>query len=764
MLNNILQQHWLSKPESKAYLATLELWTAPVSKIARKVEEWRQATHYVLETLVKKWLLKSVVMNKVTNYFAISPEELLEIQKWKIQRLMWVMPELMNLRNWAENKPKITLFEWEEWVKFLYQDIIKKERSEIKTFMWYTNADRYLQRYLNTVYLKEREKNNVNAKILMPITMKKDIWYELRDNKKESKKYTEIRYISDESFVINNEINIYDENKVWIILHGTNEMVWLLIQNKSIHDTLKSLFDLLWKNGKYDSSIDNTYNTVVAILNGYEDYYDSSFLYKWIEQANLYRQLEANNPFAEIELKLLDKLIKNSKFLKIIKYIDQIIDIESWDGKKSAMFLNSLINTWNSNSLTWILDNRRNKFNGKYIWYDVSLDTRDQIVNNFKQFNLESYLWGFIVSAENDILDKWRNNLYLFLWCTIWNISDIELKKYLINMTWNVSYALFSYYTAPKNNEEIENLINIYKSKEDIAFHKNGIAMLWLSERDFEYDIIYEKDDKEKTQWPFPWRIKWVIIAKHDMDYIKLTNWKKISNIKKIKAWQEFTIHYSRRFSDDEIEKLFKENGHQIIFKSTWNGVSLVLTNRDDYLSSKAKYFNESSVLFKLAPIIIDAFWLNDLKPEKKYEFISQFSTYYMNYSQKYDKNSPHFEIEYLIIDYRHKNKKYLVANFGAKIPYDNMFKDITLKKISDTTKIVESIDYYDKDYKVERYDSKPVLINIYWVDYYLNIGHVWKYDVVWATTSLWSEFSMELMVKIYHDFLNKYGWILPRE
>jgi len=248
MLNEILQQHWLSKPESKVYLATLELWTSPVSKIARKVWEWREATYYILENLVKKWYIKSVVTNKVTNYFTISPEELLDIQKWKIEKLMWAMPELMALWNWAESKPKVSLFEWVEWLKFLYQDTIKKEWSEIKAFLWYINTDKYLQKYLNTVHLKEREKNNVNAKILMPINMRKGEWYWPNDNKKESKKHTEIKYISDIDFIMNNEIDIYDENKVWIMLYGTNEMFWLLIQNKSIHDMLVSLFDLLWKN------------------------------------------------------------------------------------------------------------------------------------------------------------------------------------------------------------------------------------------------------------------------------------------------------------------------------------------------------------------------------------------------------------------------------------------------------------------------------------------------------------------------------------
>ena len=52
---------------------------------------------------------------------------------------------------------------------------------------------------------------------------------------------------------LNNEIDIYGDNKVWIMLYGTNEMFGLLIQNKSIHDMLTALFDLLrkdWDNVK----------------------------------------------------------------------------------------------------------------------------------------------------------------------------------------------------------------------------------------------------------------------------------------------------------------------------------------------------------------------------------------------------------------------------------------------------------------------------------------------------------------------------------
>ena len=127
MLTNIIQQQWLSKNESKAYLAVLELGVSPVSRIARKIDERRENTYHILEELEKKWFIRSVIMNKITHYSAISPEELLDIQQWKIKSLMWIMPQLTALWSWGENKPKVSLFDWSEWLKFLYEDTIKKD-------------------------------------------------------------------------------------------------------------------------------------------------------------------------------------------------------------------------------------------------------------------------------------------------------------------------------------------------------------------------------------------------------------------------------------------------------------------------------------------------------------------------------------------------------------------------------------------------------------------------------------------------------------
>ena len=143
MLTDIIQQQWLSKNESKAYLAVLELGVSPVSRIARKIDERRENTYHILEELEKKWFIRSVIMNKITHYSAISPEELLDIQQWKIKSLMWIMPQLTALWSWGENKPKVSLFDWSvvtltfvpQAVKPIIERAIKPARTAFEYFI-----------------------------------------------------------------------------------------------------------------------------------------------------------------------------------------------------------------------------------------------------------------------------------------------------------------------------------------------------------------------------------------------------------------------------------------------------------------------------------------------------------------------------------------------------------------------------------------------------------------------------------------------------
>ncbi len=288
---------------------------------------------------------------------------------------------------------------------------------------------------------------------------------------------------------------------------------------------------------------------------------DSSFLYKW-KWAELYEKASTceDYPFIDIEIDALKELKNDYNFRKILGKTDFITDVWSWDGQKAVTLLK-----WTG-------------WHGTYIAEDPSEDMIKIVKENMMEHARGIKLWNFqVLNNKWHLSSNCQNNMYLFLWGTIWNMSDEDIIEELKNMdnSWiiNGNKILLSYFTAPETQEDIDELIKIYGSENDRAFHENGIDMLWLSRDDFEYDVVYAKDNPEQKEWPFPWKIKWIIRAKRD-NVVTLSSWRKIS----INQWQEFTLHYSRRFTKEWIEELFKKSGCNIIFTidKKWDSVALL--------------------------------------------------------------------------------------------------------------------------------------------------------------------------------------------
>lgn len=290
---------------------------------------------------------------------------------------------------------------------------------------------------------------------------------------------------------------------------------------------------------------------------------DSSFLYKW-KWAELYEKisLDEEYPFIDMEISCLEKLKNSKDFRKILESTEFITDVWSWDGQKAIALL-----AW-----TW--------WWGIYIAEDYSRQMLNIAEMNIKAKAPHINLWSSQkLNGQCHLSKQCRNNMYLFLWGTICNMTDEEIITELENMDnnwlilWN--HILLSYFTAPSTQEEINQLIQIYNSESNRIFHENGMDMLGLSKDDFEFDTIYEKDDPKQTKWPFPWKIKWIIRAKKDT-IIKLSDWREI----KIEKWQEFTLHYSRRFTKSWIEKLFKKSWCKVVFSIDQKWDSIVLLKK----------------------------------------------------------------------------------------------------------------------------------------------------------------------------------------
>lgn len=237
-LNYILTDLGLSEKEAKIYLALLELNESVPGIISRKANIKRPTTYVLLENLVKKGLITTITRNKVTHYRAVDPQIFLETEKTKVERLESLMPELMNIKNKFGIEPQMSVFHGEKGLIEIMEDTLTTKGELLCWCDVEIAVSTVLSDYFPT-YLKK--------KIQKKIWLKGIFTYNkagLRHKKMEKEELREVRLVPKEKFPFENEINIYDD-KVAIISH--QDKVGVIIQNQSIADTQKAIFNLAFE-------------------------------------------------------------------------------------------------------------------------------------------------------------------------------------------------------------------------------------------------------------------------------------------------------------------------------------------------------------------------------------------------------------------------------------------------------------------------------------------------------------------------------------
>ena len=97
------------------------------------------------------------------------------------------------------------------------------------------------------MYLPLRIKREISAEVLMTMDMKGLKDYAPMNEKEMAANYTAVKFVSDPLFQLSNEIILYGDEKIALIMFGENEMMGLLIKSKLLYTTLVSLFDLTWR-------------------------------------------------------------------------------------------------------------------------------------------------------------------------------------------------------------------------------------------------------------------------------------------------------------------------------------------------------------------------------------------------------------------------------------------------------------------------------------------------------------------------------------
>ncbi len=225
---NSLKNLGLTEKEAISYLAILELGEAKISQICTKGKLKRTTTYDVTEALCQKGLVKK----SRKKFIATDPRIL--ISQLAEQEAIF----LRLAKDIKKPKKKITVkcFDGIEGATEVVRDSLNYHDYELLSFQSPTNCNFDLHHL--TGYPENRIKNNIKLKLLSC-----DERYKKTSQENEQKYLRQAKYVPNAVMPLECELGIYQDKTTFIIYKEGSSLV---IENKEVSDTFKSLFDFCW--------------------------------------------------------------------------------------------------------------------------------------------------------------------------------------------------------------------------------------------------------------------------------------------------------------------------------------------------------------------------------------------------------------------------------------------------------------------------------------------------------------------------------------
>jgi len=245
MLEKELQEIGLNEKEAKVYLASLELGQSVVQEIAKKAELNRATAYFIIENLTKRGLMSSFYQGKKQFFIAADPDKLIDIASQEKQRiekregiLKKLLPQLQSINNKITDKPVVKYYEGKEGLLTMSEELIKNISSDIRMV--------YSVDAVNAVFTEKERKSARERRLNKNIKTK--VIYTYKEGSLESTSDGERRKIPLDKFPLNCDIAVY-EDFVRIAALG-KRLVGIVIKDKEIADSFRSIFDLAWESAE----------------------------------------------------------------------------------------------------------------------------------------------------------------------------------------------------------------------------------------------------------------------------------------------------------------------------------------------------------------------------------------------------------------------------------------------------------------------------------------------------------------------------------
>ena len=249
-LSKAFSEMGLTDAEGRIIESLLAEGPSTGSAMAARLGINKSVAYFVLEQLLQKGLVSSLVVNKRREYRPVQPEILksrLDERKRAFMQNFEGMQALLKMAGKRKERTLFNIFEGWDGMKTAFDDIIQtmKKMPDEEYFVFSVDVpDKTFPRFRRFIrkFHSRRSEAGIICRLLVSSRLRPTIG---RDRSAEP--HTSVRFVSSE-YSMPVAANVYGD-KVLLAVWAPSPLA-ITIQNKDVSDSFKAFFQLLWKVGK----------------------------------------------------------------------------------------------------------------------------------------------------------------------------------------------------------------------------------------------------------------------------------------------------------------------------------------------------------------------------------------------------------------------------------------------------------------------------------------------------------------------------------
>ncbi len=235
-----LTQFGLDENEAKVYLATLSLGATTVLKIAKQTDVKRTTVYEIVNSLIQKGLMKKEIRGFKTLFVAEHPERLENTLDAKRAILLRAIPELESLYNLRGTESSIKYYEGLKAIENIYDELL----ADLKPHDFYyaiSNIAEW-QTLDEEFFIKKHVERRADMRVQTKLVF--------TDSPTAQKRLATQKNFNEEIRLLPKNSDIHVDLVVTpyklVMFQLKQPLVALVIENRSMIEMHKSLFEMLW--------------------------------------------------------------------------------------------------------------------------------------------------------------------------------------------------------------------------------------------------------------------------------------------------------------------------------------------------------------------------------------------------------------------------------------------------------------------------------------------------------------------------------------